>query len=164
MWRWNREPSQKNVPHYEAEDPVMIMSVDQNDYISLTDMARARTDARAADVIKNGLPPALLWNFWAYGKSCIIRILKWSNSTALRVKNAVGMYVQAVHMRIKILYLNSDPRAPSSRTLKKTTLGFLARHSARFLAWSQSRTRCPHMLGCQVSAKPKSFRQESHLV
>ena len=36
--------------------PVTIMSVEQNDYISLTDMAKARTDAsRAADVIKNWL-------------------------------------------------------------------------------------------------------------
>ena len=36
--------------------PVTIMNVDQRDYISLTDMAKARTDAgRAADVIKNWL-------------------------------------------------------------------------------------------------------------
>lgn len=36
--------------------PVTIMSIDQRDYISLTDMAKARTDAgRAADVIKNWL-------------------------------------------------------------------------------------------------------------
>ena len=36
--------------------PVTVMHVDQNDYISLTDMAKARTDAaRAADVIKNWL-------------------------------------------------------------------------------------------------------------
>ncbi len=36
--------------------PVTIMSFDQRDYISLTDMAKARTDAtRAADVIKNWL-------------------------------------------------------------------------------------------------------------
>ena len=36
--------------------PVTILSIDQKDYISLTDMAKARTDAaRAADVIKNWL-------------------------------------------------------------------------------------------------------------
>ena len=36
--------------------PVTIIDLDQNDYISLTDMAKARTDsARAADVIKNWL-------------------------------------------------------------------------------------------------------------
>ena len=34
--------------------PVNIMSIDKDDYISLTDMAKARTDnVRAADVIKN---------------------------------------------------------------------------------------------------------------
>ena len=36
--------------------PVTVISLDQNDYISLTDMAKARTDAsRAADIIKNWL-------------------------------------------------------------------------------------------------------------
>ena len=36
--------------------PITIMNTDQSDYISLTDMAKARTDAsRAADVIKNWL-------------------------------------------------------------------------------------------------------------
>ena len=36
--------------------PVTIMHIDQNDYSSRTDMAKARTDAtRAADVIKNWL-------------------------------------------------------------------------------------------------------------
>ena len=35
---------------------VTIMNIDQNDYISLTDMAKARTDnSCAADVIKNWL-------------------------------------------------------------------------------------------------------------
>ena len=38
-------------------NPITIMNFDQKDYISLTDMAKARTDAvRAADVIKNWLP------------------------------------------------------------------------------------------------------------
>lgn len=37
-------------------NPITIMNFDQKDYISLTDMAKARTDAvRAADVIKNWL-------------------------------------------------------------------------------------------------------------
>ena len=36
--------------------PVTIIRIGQKDYISLTDMAKARTDAtRAADVIKNWL-------------------------------------------------------------------------------------------------------------
>ena len=40
-----------------AQDvPVTVMQIDQSDYISLTDMAKARTDStRAADVIKNWL-------------------------------------------------------------------------------------------------------------
>ncbi len=38
------------------DTPVTVMNFDQRDYISLTDMAKARTDAaRAADVIKNWL-------------------------------------------------------------------------------------------------------------
>ena len=37
-----------------VEHEISIISVDGQDYISLTDMANARTDdARAADVIKN---------------------------------------------------------------------------------------------------------------
>ena len=60
--------------------PVTIIDLDQNDYISLTDMAKARTDsARAADVIKNW--PALRWSFRGLGKVCTIQISKWSNST-----------------------------------------------------------------------------------
>ncbi|WP_204789997.1 KilA-N domain-containing protein, partial [Oscillibacter sp. CU971] len=36
--------------------PVTILNLDQQEYISLTDMAKARTDSsRAADVIKNWL-------------------------------------------------------------------------------------------------------------
>lgn len=36
--------------------PVTIMNVNQNDYICLTDMVKARADApRAADIIKNWL-------------------------------------------------------------------------------------------------------------
>ena len=36
--------------------PVNIISIDKDDYISLTDMAKARTDnVRAADVVKNWL-------------------------------------------------------------------------------------------------------------
>lgn len=38
------------------QTPVTIMNIDEQDYISLTDMAKARTDGtRAADVIKNWL-------------------------------------------------------------------------------------------------------------
>ena len=38
------------------ETPITVITIDRRDYISLTDMAKARTDAgRAADVIKNWL-------------------------------------------------------------------------------------------------------------
>ncbi|MFR5787277.1 MAG: KilA-N domain-containing protein [Christensenellales bacterium] len=47
------------------------MSIDQRDYISLTDMAKARTDAgRAADVIKNWLRTRSTAEFLGAGKSC----------------------------------------------------------------------------------------------
>ena len=67
--------------------PVTVMSIDQRDYISLTDMAKARTDAgRAVDVIKNWLRARSTLEFLALGKSCITPISKWSNSTTLRAK------------------------------------------------------------------------------
>ena len=62
--------------------PVTIIDLDQNDYISLTDMAKARTDSvRAADVIKNWLRARATLEFLGLGKVCTIRISKWSNST-----------------------------------------------------------------------------------
>ena len=46
--------SKKTASIIVQDVPVTIMKIDQRDYISLTDMAKARTDAgRAADVIKN---------------------------------------------------------------------------------------------------------------
>ena len=58
------------------------------DYISLTDMANARTDDdRAADVIKKtGYATAILLNCWEHGRLSITRILKWSNLTTLNHK------------------------------------------------------------------------------
>lgn len=48
------EATKKTTSITVQDVPVTIMNVDQRDYISLTDMAKARTDAgRAADVIKN---------------------------------------------------------------------------------------------------------------
>ena len=46
------------------QNEISIISVDGQDYISLTDMANARTDdARAADVIKIGYATATLLSF-----------------------------------------------------------------------------------------------------
>lgn len=50
------EATKKTTSITVQDVPVTIMNVDQRDYISLTDMAKACTDAgRAADVIKNWL-------------------------------------------------------------------------------------------------------------
>ena len=67
--------------------PVTVMSIDQRDYISLTDMAKARTDAgRAADVIKNWLRARSTLEFLGTWEIMYNPISKWSNSTTLRAK------------------------------------------------------------------------------
>ena len=66
---------------------ISIISVDGQDYISLTDMANARTDdARAADVIKNWIR-----NRYTIGLLGTWEIIhnpdfKWSNLTTLNHK------------------------------------------------------------------------------
>ena len=93
--------------------PVTVMSIDQRDYISLTDMAKARTDAgRAADVIKNWLRPRSTLEFlgtWEIMYNPDFKVVEfdhfkseaglhtftlsakeWIDST-----HAIGMYVQA---------------------------------------------------------------------
>ncbi len=67
--------------------PVTIMNVNQNDYICLTDMVKARADApRAADIIKNWLRTRSTLEFWVLGKFYITPLLKWSNSTTLKAE------------------------------------------------------------------------------
>ena len=93
--------------------PVTIMNVDQRDYISLTDMAKARTDAgRAADVIKNWLRARSTLEFlgtWEvmYNPNFKVVELDHFKSEAglhtftlsakewIEKTNAVGIYVQA---------------------------------------------------------------------
>ena len=93
--------------------PVTVMSIDQRDYISLTDMAKARTDAgRAADVIKNWLRARSTLEFlgtWEIMYNPDFKVVEfdhfkseaglhtftlsakeWSEST-----HAIGIYVQA---------------------------------------------------------------------
>ncbi len=93
--------------------PVTIMNIDQRDYISLTDMAKAKTDsARAADVIKNWLRSRTTLEFlgtWEIMYNPDFKVVEfdhfkgeaglhtftlsakeWINKT-----NAIGMYVQA---------------------------------------------------------------------
>jgi hypothetical protein len=65
--------------------PVNITLTNRDDYISLTDMAKAKTDtSRAADVIKNWLRSRTTLEFLAAWETLYNPDLKWSNSTTLR--------------------------------------------------------------------------------
>ena len=93
--------------------PVAIMSVDQRDYISLTDMAKARTDAtRAADVIKNWLrarstleflgtwevmynPDFKVVEFDHFKSEAGLHTFTLSAKEWIQKTNAIGIYVQA---------------------------------------------------------------------
>ena len=93
--------------------PVTIMNVDQRDYISLTDMAKARTDAgRAADVIKNWLrarstleflgtwevmynPNFKVVEFDPFKSEAGLHTFTLSAKEWIEKTNAVGIYVQA---------------------------------------------------------------------
>ena len=92
---------------------VTILSVDHNDYISLTDMAKARTDSvRAADVIKNWLrtrttmeflgtwevlynPEFKVVEFDHFKSEAGLHTFTLSASEWIERTNAIGMYVQA---------------------------------------------------------------------
>ncbi len=93
--------------------PVTIINLDQNDYISLTDMAKARTDsARAADVIKNWLrarstleflgtwelmynPDFKVVEFDHFKSEAGLHTFTLSAKEWIEKTGAVGMYVQA---------------------------------------------------------------------
>ena len=93
--------------------PVTIISIDQKDYISLTDMAKARTDAaRAADVIKNWLRTRTTLEFlgtWEVMYNPDFKVVEFDHfrsgaglhTFTLSAKewiertNALGMYVQS---------------------------------------------------------------------
>ena len=93
--------------------PVTIMNVDQRDYISLTDMAKARTDAgRAADVIKNCLRARSTLEFlgtWEIMYNPNFKVVEFDHFKSeaglhtftlsakewIEKTNAVGIYVQA---------------------------------------------------------------------
>jgi KilA-N domain. len=93
--------------------PVTIISIDQKDYISLTDMAKARTDAtRAADVIKNWLRTRTTLEFlgtWELMYNPDFKVVDFDHfrseaglhTFTLSVKewitrtDAIGMYVQS---------------------------------------------------------------------
>lgn len=93
--------------------PVTVMSIDQRDYISLTDMAKARTDAgRAADVIKNWLrarstleflgtweimynPDFKVVEFDQFKSEAGLHTFTLSAKEWIESTHAIGMYVQA---------------------------------------------------------------------
>ena len=104
----------KKTTSITAQDvPVTIMNVDQRDYISLTDMARARTDAgRAADVIKNWLRARSTLEFlgtWEIMYNPNFKVVEFDHFKSeaglhtftlsakewIEKTNAVGIYVQA---------------------------------------------------------------------
>ena len=93
--------------------PVTVMQVDQSDYISLTDMAKARTDStRAADVIKNWLRTRSTLEFlgtWEIMYNPNFKVVEFDHFKSeaglhtftlsakewIEKTNALGMYVQA---------------------------------------------------------------------
>lgn len=93
--------------------PVTVMQVDQSDYISLTDMAKARTDStRAADVIKNWLrtrstleflgtwevmynPDFKVVEFDHFKSEAGLHTFTLSAKEWIESTHAIGMYVQA---------------------------------------------------------------------
>ena len=107
------EATKKTTSITVQDVPVTIMNVDQRDYISLTDMARARTDAgRAADVIKNWLrarstleflgtweimynPNFKVVEFDHYKSEAGLHTFTLSAKEWIEKTNAVGIYVQA---------------------------------------------------------------------
>lgn len=107
------EATKKTTSITVQDVPVTIMSVDQRDYISLTDMARARTDAgRAADVIKNWLRARSTLEFlgtWEIMYNPNFKVVEFDHFKSeaglhtftlsakewIEKTNAVGIYVQA---------------------------------------------------------------------
>lgn len=107
------EATKKTTSITVQDVPVTIMNVDQRDYISLTDMARARTDAgRAADVIKNWLRARSTLEFlgtWEIMYNPNFKVVEFDHFKSeaglhtftlsakewIESTHAIGMYVQA---------------------------------------------------------------------
>lgn len=68
---------------------ISVTTTNSNDFICITDIANSKeSNSRAADIIKNCIRTLQLLNFWALGNKCIIPILKWSNLTTLKCRQA----------------------------------------------------------------------------
>lgn len=107
------EATKKTTSITVQDVPVTIMNVDQRDYICLTDMAKARTDAgRAADVIKNWLRARSTLEFlgtWEIMYNPNFKVVEFDHFKSeaglhtftlsakewIEKTNAVGIYVQA---------------------------------------------------------------------
>ena len=107
------EATKKTTSITVQDVPVTIMNVDQRDYISLTDMAKARTDAgRAADVIKNWLRARSTLEFlgtWEIMYNPNFKVVEFDHFKSeaglhtftlsakewIEKTNAAGIYVQA---------------------------------------------------------------------
>ena len=107
------EATKKTTSITVQDVPVTIMNVDQRDYISLTDMAKARTDAgRAADVIKNWLRARSTLEFlgtWEVMYNPNFKVVEFDHFKSeaglhtftlsakewIEKTNAAGIYVQA---------------------------------------------------------------------
>ena len=107
------EATKKTTSITVQDVPVTIMNLDQRDYISLTDMAKARTDAgRAADVIKNWLRARSTLEFlgtWEIMYNPNFKVVEFDHFKSeaglhtftlsakewIEKTNAVGIYVQA---------------------------------------------------------------------
>lgn len=74
--------------------PVTVLSIEERDYISLTDMASAKEgDNRAADIIKNWIRNRYAIEFLGTWEVIHNPDSKWSNSTTLeRVQDCPPSY------------------------------------------------------------------------
>ena len=73
--------------HAKGTEITVLSTGDSNDYISLTDIARYKSDA-PDDVIKTGCTTVIQSNSSVYGSSSTTRISNPSNSTGLERRPA----------------------------------------------------------------------------
>ena len=139
--------------------PVTVMQIDQSDYISLTDMAKARTDStRAADVIKNWLRTRSTLEFlgtWEVMYNPNFKVVEFDhfkNGAGLHTftlsakewiekANAIGMYVQAG--RYGGTYAHKDiATTPRFRRCRETSCMWIM-NAAPGGTWTMTRRQCP---------------------
>lgn len=85
LYKYHKSVSMAKITVQKTE--ITIVTFEERDYISLTDMANAKeSESRAADIIKIGYETDIHLSFLELGKWFIIQILKWSNLTTLNRK------------------------------------------------------------------------------